>query len=288
MSENDKGNSTAMWDFGLLGLIILVFLLALSEGTRPFAIGLGVGVPFGLGVLLLVVAMIDRTTKGKMEMDTSTITMILTVLAMAGVALLALSPATRPFAIALGISVAVIGALIFVIVGAMAAISGLGAARQDHDFSSLPPQEEQLFVAHEHAMLANSKASNMIGFGVAGVVFVIALAITGAGYTPCYKYCKHTPTTCKTDQQVADFKASCESACGNLEGMSGLTLLKPVEGGETEGEGSQAHKKLAPRAVGGKEYVEQLEACNFANGAGETCDEPVKRALGLKLWCPEN
>jgi hypothetical protein len=146
----------------------------------------------------------------------------------------------------------------------------------DQDFSSFPPNEERQFVGHERYMRANSSRANLLGFGLAFLGFVAGLGITLGLYTPCTAFCEHAPTSCN-DTQKMSWKASCESTCGRLEAMSGLQVMKPM---------GEEHKMVTV-PVSGSEYVQSLNACNFANGAGPACEEVVKRATEMGLWCPE-
>ena len=102
------------------------------------------------------------------------------------------------------------------------------------------------------------------------------LVITTALYTPCTKFCERPPSGCKTDKQMADFRATCEQSCSALEKQKGLTLWKTT-----------AEKKMATETVSGGEYVEALVACSFANGAGAACEKVVGNATKLGLWCAE-
>lgn len=279
-SEQEKGYSTAIWDFGLIGLMALVFLLAISEATRGIAIGIGVGIPAGLGLLLLVIGMGDRFMKGGAGGPGSSVLFdVLTAGLVAGVILMSLSPSTRGLAIALGVGIPWgAGLLVFAVVLVLGLVQILGAQRSDSDFSSLAPEEERLFVPQERNMRANEKSANMLGFGIGGGLFVLGMIVTVGMYSPCYRYCKHAPTACKTDKAVADWKASCDSTCGRLEGETGLQVLKPT---------GEDRKGTAMEPVSGKEYVEALDACNFANGAGVTCEKIVEKATAMGLWCPD-
>jgi hypothetical protein len=191
------------------------------------------------------------------------------------VLLLAISPATRPLAIGLGIGVPWIVGVVSLLLGMIDQFVKRGSGTGDSDFSSFGPSEERAFVTHEKTMRANGARANLIGFGLAGGLFVLGLLVTGALYTPCTQFCDHPPATCKSDSSVASWRATCESTCSRLESTPGLSLLK----------GQQGATSMQP--VGGTEYVQALGSCSFSNGAGAICEEVVKRATSMGLWCPE-
>ena len=281
VSEHEKGYSTAIWDFAILGLMVLVFLLAISEVTRGVAIGIGVLVPSGVGLLLLAIGMADRFMKGGTGGPGSSVMYDVATAGLVGVVvLMAISPSTRGVAIALGVGIPWgAGILVFAVVLVMGFVQILSAQRTESNFSSLGPEEERQFVPQERNMRANEKSANMLGFGLGGGLFVLGMIVTVGMYSPCYRYCKHAPTACKTEQQVSTWKASCDTTCGRLEDEANLQLLKPT---------GEDRKGTAMESVSGKEYVEALDACNFANGAGVTCEKIVEKATAMGLWCPDS
>jgi hypothetical protein len=213
------------------------------------------------------------------EMEKGSNTTLMVDLAMAALiavtVLLAISPSTRGMAIGLGIAIPWAIGLIMLVVGTIDML--LKSSKSgDQDFSSFAPNEERLFVGHERAMRGNSSRANLVGFGLAGAAFALGLFVTMGLYTPCTSFCEHAPTSCN-DSQKLSWKATCDSSCARLEGMSGLSLMKPT---------GEEHK-LVTQPVSGTEYVQGLSACNFANGAGPACEEVVKRATEMGLWCPE-
>ncbi len=200
------------------------------------------------------------------------------------VLLLAVGNRTRPFAIAIGVGVPLLGVVAVGLFGLLQALGRRDHSMGDADFSSLGAAEERTFVGHEKLMRSNSSRANKIGFGIAGAIFVVAVAVVMGLYTPCNKFCEHVPSSCKSDEQARNFKASCEASCGKLESGQGLQLLKTTEG---VAEGEQKDKKLALQSVSGREFVDALSACSFSNGAGHTCEKVVEKAIEMGLWCPE-
>lgn len=205
------------------------------------------------------------------------------IVVVALVALMAILPATRQFAIALGIGVpwgvGLIAAGVALVGGLLAF---LGRSKSEVDFSSLPPNEERMFVGHEKTMRANTGRANLIGFGLAGCAFVLGLAVTLGMYTPCTQFCDHAPPTCK-EGAITQWKASCEQQCGGLEHQMGLQLLKVAASQEAD----VKEKRLEMVSVSGTEYVQALAACSFAGGNGATCEKVVEKATSMGLWCPE-
>ncbi len=199
------------------------------------------------------------------------------------VSLMAILPGTRQFAIALGVGVPWgIGLLVFLIAGAGTLVAFLGRSKSDQDFSSLPPNEERMFVGHEKTMRANESRANLLGFGLAGLAFVLGLVVTMGLYTPCTNFCDHPPPTCKEGAAQA-WKASCEQQCSGLEHQMGLQLLKLAPNQDPEAK----EKKMEMASVSGTEYVQALSACSFAGGTGPTCEKVVEKATSMGLWCPE-
>lgn len=281
-SENDGSNSTKIWDIATVALMAVVLVMAFSDATRPYAIGIGVFVPMGLGVIAGLLAIIDGFVKGgKSDAGAATIIldvgMVLLVIAVIG---LAISPGTRPLAIAIGIFVPAGGGLIATLVGMVDYILKHGTSKDDKNFSSLAPEEERSFLGHERFMRANEGRANLIGFGSAGALFVVGMVVTLGLYTPCFKFCQHAPSGCKTEAQLSAFKASCQTSCANLEKMAGLQISRAQPGLEKE-------RRLAMEPVSGTEFVQALEACSFANGAGSTCEKVVEKAISMGLWCEE-
>jgi hypothetical protein len=158
-------------------------------------------------------------------------------------------------AIALGTLLLPVVGVVVIGVAIVAVIMNRGTANGQKDFSSLNPEEERLFVGHEQWMRGNSKRANLIGFGIAGLGFLLGSGIVAAFYTPCSKYCERPPSSCKTPAEDALFKSSCESACGNLFKQHGA------------------------------EFIEHLQGCAFSNHTEGTCKEVVDAAIAVNLWC---
>jgi hypothetical protein len=201
------------------------------------------------------------------------------VLLVVVVMLMAISSATRPLAIGLGAFVpAGIGVVVLLVAG-IDMFMKRGSGTGDSDFSSFYPTEERAFVTHEKTMRANSSRASFVGFGIAGVLFVLGMIITLGLYSPCTNFCDHAPGSCKTDAAVASWRAGCESACGRLENTPGLSILKSRP--------NEDSKNATMQPVAGTEYVSTLSACAFSGGNGAVCEEVVKRATSMGLWCPE-
>ncbi len=147
------------------------------------------------------------------------------------------------------------------------------------DFSSLNPAEEKAFVPFERVMRENSKRAYTIGFGIAGLVFVIISAVVLSMYTPCTRFCERPPSTCTKDADIAAFKQNCWNSCRALEHESGLPLVREVKNKETN------KMEEVKTTIGGTEFVENLAACAFGGGAGLTCEGVTKIAEGRGLWC---
>ncbi len=194
--------------------------------------------------------------------------------------LLAISPATRPMAIAVGGGIPAGLGVVVLLYGMFSMVMTRGKA-SDQDFSSFAPADERAFVGHERFMRSNESRANLLGFGAAGLMFLIGIGITAGLYSPCTNFCDHAPPTCK-ENTLAAWKASCESQCSKLEGTSGLQVLKMKAGQEQEKE-----KKFEMQPVSGTEYVQALSACSFAGGTGQTCEKVVEKATEMGLWCPE-
>ena len=190
----------------------------------------------------------------------------------------------RPYMIAVGIFVPSGVGLIMFLLGAIELIQHRSHASGEADFSSLSPEAERAFVVHEKTMRANSGQADKIGWGIAALLFVVGAGVSAGLYTPCTRYCARPPSGCKTDAQIADFKANCENRCRSLEAQNDLHMLRNT--GEVQA-GKNATRKLVKTPVSGSEYVEGLEGCSFAGGAGQICEEVVKRATSLGLWCEE-
>ena len=160
-------------------------------------------------------------------------------------------------AIGIGVFVPwVIGLVIFGI-AIVSSVLNRGHGDGQKDFSSFSPAEERAFVGHEQLMRNNSKRAAFVGFGIGGALFLAATGIVFACYTPCSKYCERPPSACKTDAQIATFKANCESSCGTLEKQHGQT------------------------------FVETLTACAFSNSVSGGCEAPTQAAISSGLWCEE-
>ena len=94
------------------------------------------------------------------------------------------------------------------------------------DFSSFGPEEERTFGNHEQTMLSNGRRAGILGFGVAGVLFLLGAGIAGFLYSPCTKYCERPPGGCKTEAQLAEFHRGCEASCSNLEKKKGTVYVE--------------------------------------------------------------
>jgi hypothetical protein len=197
--------------------------------------------------------------------------------------LLAISPSTRPLAIAVGGGIPAGLGVVVLLWGMISNMLTRGKA-SDQDFSSFAPAEERNFVGHERLMRSNESRANLIGFGAAGGMFLLGLLITVGLYSPCTNFCDHAPPTCK-DNAIAAWKASCESQCAVLERASGLQVLKLAAGQEGS---TEKEKKMEMQPVSGAEYVQALSACSFAGGNGPTCEKVVEKATSMGLWCPEH
>ena len=211
---------------------------------------------------------------------------MLAVIALCGV--LGLVEALRPIAIGLG-AVAwpvfgVVTTIAMMILAAAIGRSGTG----DKDFSSLPPDEERHFVVFEKTTRANAKSAMTMALIVGGVMAVCGVMVGFVLYTPCTAFCERAPSTCK-GSAIDTWRAACPGQCSNLEHQSGLTVTKPKKyatAGEADAATSQ--KELETVSVNGTEYVQALNACSFANGAGATCEKIVEKATSMGLWCPES
>ena len=149
------------------------------------------------------------------------------------------------------------------------------------DFSSFAPDVEQRFVPFEQAMRDNARHANRVGAAVAGGLLVVLLAVCVGLYSPCNSFCARPPGPCHTPAQVAAWRTSCETTCGAVEHSSGLTMdiEVPVPGSKDT--------RVAQVALGGGEYVRDLNACVFSGGGGLTCSSLVKTAKARGLWCDE-
>jgi len=210
---------------------------------------------------------------------------MLAVIALSGV--LGLVEALRPIAIGLGaVAWPVFGfgtVVVMMILNAAIGRSGTG----DKDFSSMPPEEERSFIVFEKSTRANAKKAMTIALIVGGVMALCGVLVGFVLYTPCTAFCERAPSTCK-GSQIDTWKAGCSNSCSNLEHQSGLTITKPKKyatAGEADAATSQ--KELETVGVSGTEYVQALNACSFANGAGATCEKIVEKAVSMGLWCPE-
>lgn len=151
------------------------------------------------------------------------------------------------------------------------------------DFSSLNPAEEKAFVPFERVMRENSKRAYTIGFGIAGVVFVIVSAVVLSMYTPCTRFCERPPSTCTKDADIAAFKQNCWNSCRTLEREGKQPLKREVKVNPADEKSKET--KVVEESVSGTEFVENLAACAFGGGAGLTCEGVTKIAEGRGLWC---
>ena len=160
-------------------------------------------------------------------------------------------------AIALGALLPWIIGMVVILIAAVAVFLNRGSSDGKKDFSSFSAQEERAFVGHEQKMRFNSKRAAIVGFAVGGVGFLLATGIVAACYSPCTKFCERPPSSCKTDKDVANFKAVCEKSCAGLESSKGQS------------------------------YVTLITGCAFSNSTSGGCEEPVKAATALGLWCED-
>jgi len=204
----------------------------------------------------------------------------------AAVLALALSPSTRPFAIALGGGVPAGLGVIALLVGALDAFMKRDKSTGDQNFSSFPDAEERSFIVQEKTMRANGHAANVIGWGIAAGGLLLGALIVAALYSPCYQYCQRPAGSCDTEDKASAFKRTCENACASLEKQSGLQVLQPTGNKVKNSEGKE-ETEMAMRPVTGTEYLQTLAGCSFAGGAGRVCEKVVENATSLGLWCPE-
>lgn len=195
------------------------------------------------------------------------------------VILMSFSPSLRPMAIGIGIVVPWAGGMIAFLAYILGAIANRDTSTGDANFSSFFPEQERAFVGHEKRMREISSRASLMGFGIAGTLFVIGLGVTLGMYTPCTNFCDHPPGSCKSDKTMADWRAGCATACARLESTPGMQMLKAKSAENT--------KETVMTVVSGTEYVEALSACSFSGGLGNVCEEVTKRAVTMGLWCPE-
>ncbi|HEX2574141.1 MAG TPA: hypothetical protein VH877_31635 [Polyangia bacterium] len=134
-------------------------------------------------------------------------------------------------------------------------VRGRSTSDGKKDFSSFDPAEEGMFVVHEQWMRKNGQRAGRMGLAAAGGASALAALIIMTCYTPCSKFCERPPSPCKTDQEQKKFRETCEETC------------------------SVAKKQQ------GKEFVEGLTGCSFANSVSGPCEGLTKKAITMGLWC---
>jgi hypothetical protein len=147
------------------------------------------------------------------------------------------------------------------------------------DFSSFDPDQEKAFVPFESAMKTNEGRANRFGLTLAISMFVVGSFSVVLLYTPCSRFCEHPPASCKTDQEVADFKRICTTHCRALEAEQGLSIVRETKNQKTGQMEDHTDK------VDGTEYVDNLASCAFSGGGGVTCEGITKYAATKGLWC---
>jgi len=152
---------------------------------------------------------------------------------------------------------------------------------EPRDFSSFDPQVEATFVPFERTMKENEKRAGTLGLGIAAGVLVIAAITVGFLYSPCSGFCSRPPGSCKSERDIAAWKANCESACSALEHTSGLSFNREVKDEKT----GEVRSYAEPAT--GAQFVTQLSSCAFSGGSGATCEGVVKVATEKGLWCAE-
>lgn len=161
----------------------------------------------------------------------------------------------KPAAIAIG---TIVLPVIFVVIAIIAGVSGYrnrSRATGDADFSSFSPAEERTFLPFERLMQNNGRRAARLGLGLAAIGFVVGSLVVAILYTPCARYCERPPTSCRNDIQSAEWKRTCDSACAGFERQHG------------------------------KDFVETLTGCAFANSTAGKCDVVTKAATSVGLWC---
>jgi hypothetical protein len=188
--------------------------------------------------------------------DWATIGVIVAILGMAFV------PSAHDIAIALGTGWGVFGfgATVVVMLMRVGETMKARATRRelgDKDFSSLPAEEERLFIPfHQHMLASGAKAAS-IG-GIVGAVLALFGVATAALYTPCSSFCERPPSACKGATNEKQWMDACPSTCERFR------------------TGTDGDKK-----------IEELKACAFSAGTGPICEKVIAEAVTVGLMCPE-